>query len=1164
MLALALHGWFNGLASVDNVADTASTLVLLVAAVLIYRTFRERYLFFWIIGWSAFLLYQISLAYAWSEGYTPSAVALTYIAFLFSTALLSSAVFDYIQRQQWLTIVVLAMFAAMGFAVGKAYLAPQNLELELLVQILYRIGTIAAGLQLTIYSRGRKQLSLWLLSAMLFLVHIDFDITRPNTHEALDSLLESLLGLSMLVLVLDESRTRTRRLDVINEVISSMATTEDPNALVLTALQQLKKLMTGKAAWFRLISGDQLEMHAHTGLSDRFLQARWKIPVSEDIGRERIEAGNPVVVERRTLSGSLRESLDAERLAQLVVIPVQGKTAIIGILVIGNEHIRRYKEDELRFLTSAARQLGIAIENAQLINQILRSQRQWASTFDALPDPILVHDQQNQIIKANRSLLNKLGLPAETVVGKTCESVLPQFGRAWSGCPYCGDMEPSGFRDQPDACFGGYAIVSTNVYTTDENSPVGTVHIIRDTTARRAAEERYRTLFEQVQEGVFVSTPDGRVIDCNDAFVHLLGYERREEVLARDIAQHFYANPNDRRAFLEKISKDGSVKNFEVNLRRKDGSIVIVLENSYATRTASGNISRYHGVLQDITEQKRAENEIRRRNRELEALNAIAVLASQSFDRDEIINVALRQLVDVFRADTAAIFLYDAEQHLLRRTAAFGHNSEIGSTLQDVTVPADFWQYLIENRVEIVTQRDLGRLPSQFSAFVQAESLLSWVWVLMWSGEKIVGVLGVSSRQSQRFTDRDEGLMIALGRQLANSIEKVRLYEETSKAYDHLRRTQEQLLQSEKMSAVGQLISGVAHELNNPLTAILGYAQLLETEQLTEHQHEFVNKLYKQAQRTHRVVQNLLSFARQRKPAKLPVDVRRIVEDTLALRDYDLNLNNITVQKKFESVVPPVVADSHQLEQVFLNIINNSVDAMLEHARGGQLEVTITAQNAHVSLEFHDSGPGIREINKIFDPFYTTKSVGKGTGLGLSICYGIIKEHGGDIRAFNHANGGACLQVILPTVGVPAEAALPTTVAGRTIPLQGRVLIVDDEEAVLEFEREVLKGVGAEVTTFNSGESAIECLQENSFDAVIVDSSMPGKFNGIDVYRWLMENRPNLAEKVIFTLSSLSDSDLRDFLDKNKIAHITKPFEVSELIAITGQMFQRRQSAAAV
>jgi two-component system NtrC family sensor kinase len=353
--------------------------------------------------------------------------------------------------------------------------------------------------------------------------------------------------------------------------------------------------------------------------------------------------------------------------------------------------------------------------------------------------------------------------------------------------------------------------------------------------------------------------------------------------------------------------------------------------------------------------------------------------------------------------------------------------------------------------------------------------------------------------------------------------------------------------------------------LNNPLTAILGYAQLLEEEQLSDHAKEYVSKLFKQAQRTQRVVQNLLSFARQRKPARMPVDLRRILEDTLALRDYDLNLHNIAIDRTFAHTIPAVVADAHQLEQVFLNIINNAVDAMLENGRGGRLEVEVTTANAQVAVRVRDSGPGIKEVNRIFDPFYTTKAVGKGTGLGLSICYGIIKEHGGDIRAFNHPEGGAVLEVLVPTAGAEEASSFGSAeVASRRVPLQGSVLLVDDEEAVLDFEREVLIGAGAEVVCRKSAEEAIAALADESFDAILIDSSMPGTLNGLDFLRWIGKNRPELKSQVIMAFSGTPEGELRKLIQEEGTHYISKPFEVSELIALTERVIRGRRSAATV
>ena len=280
-----------------------------------------------------------------------------------------------------------------------------------------------------------------------------------------------------------------------------------------------------------------------------------------------------------------------------------------------------------------------------------------------------------------------------------------------------------------------------------------------------------------------------------------------------------------------------------------------------------------------------------------------------------------------------------------------------------------------------------------------------------------LGILLISSQNTNQFTANDHNLAIAIARQLGSSVEKVLLYEEMAQAYENLRSAQEQVLQSEKMSAVGQLISGVAHELNNPLTAILGYVQLLESEPLDQRAQDFVRKLFQQTQRTHRVVQNLLSFSRQRKPIHSKMDLRRPLEDSLAFRELDLKLNNVTVERDYDSELPFVTGDAHQLEQVFLNIINNAVDAIMDCAQSGSLRVRTYSEGGRACVEFRDSGLGLKEPKKIYDPFYTTKKIGKGTGLGLSICYGIVKEHGGDIVAFNHEQGGAVFQVKLPVEG---------------------------------------------------------------------------------------------------------------------------------------------------
>jgi two-component system NtrC family sensor kinase len=567
-----------------------------------------------------------------------------------------------------------------------------------------------------------------------------------------------------------------------------------------------------------------------------------------------------------------------------------------------------------------------------------------------------------------------------------------------------------------------------------------------------------------------------------------------------------------------------------------------------------------------MTEKRRAEDEMRRRNRELNALNAMAVVAAQSFDLDEILNLTLRQVVTLFGAESGTVYLSDTDATTYRRRAAWGPRSRDKMRAAEMCFTEGFGDLVIRSRTEVITAEYLPHLPPKVAEFLRSDADRSWLWVLFWGKDTPAGIMGLCSQLGSEYSSNDENLLVAISRQLATTIEKVRLYEETCRAYEDLRKTQEQLLQSEKMSAVGQLIAGVAHELNNPLTAILGYAQLLESEGLNERARDYVSKLFKQAQRTHRVVQNLLSFARQRKPQRDEVDLRKVLDETLALRDYDLKINNISVELELPSEPTLVVADPHQIEQVFLNIINNSVDAILETGHAGKLKIHISRVGGHICTQFTDDGAGIKDPKRIFDPFYTTKNVGKGTGLGLSICYGIVKEHGGDITANNAADGGAIIEVRLPAVAsANIEPELPKPVArlheGAT---SGRVLLVEEEEAVLEFERDVLAGAGATVVTARTSQDVKTRLLSEQFDALIINGNMPGQWNTKESYQWLKENCPGMQGHVLFTFSNgVEPGDGRAFLQENNVPCLIKPFEVAELILQARKLLQKAQAAGA-
>jgi two-component system NtrC family sensor kinase len=1142
---------------------------VLGALLLVLVALRERYLRAWTAGWALLVVSRLFAAHGAALQLPARYIsAVEHAVFVVAIGVLAGAIFSYTRQKNWQGPLVAVILSLAGFAAARALFWSDVPALRGLLEISYRIILLGAAVAWLRARRGRREPGAWMLASCLLLLHVSWPPITTGVGPVFWAAADVGLGLSMLWIALAEARERALRLSLLQALTESMVQASQLGAMMPEVLERLRRITQSKAAWFRLLEDEHLTAPQGVRVSQEFLRQAGSLPLTEEL-LQWLGQGKPEEAGGSRPHPENEGPLKAEKLPYALMIPVLGKKDPVGLLFLGRTHPRAPLPEEIEFLQTCGRQLGIAVENFRLLEQALRSQRQWRNTFDSVHDIILAHDGEFRIIKANQVLLESLGRSSAEVIGRSCESVLPPGLGKWTGCPYCarGNEEIS---EGADPCFGGFSLVSTSSYSEQGSAQRGTIHIVRDVTERRSAEEKYRLLFEQVQEGVYVATPQGRLLDCNDAFVHLLGYERREELLALNLDEHIRVDAGQRAAFQEHIEEQNYVRNFEVTMRRKNGTLLLAAESSFATRDAAGKIERYQGFVLDVTEKRRAEDEMRRRNRELNALNAMAVVATQSFDLDEILNLTLRQVVSLFAAESGAVYLSDTDAPIYRRRAAWGPGSRGKSRPAEVSFAEGFGDLVTRSRAEVITAEYLPHLTGAVADFIRSGDDGSWIWVLFWGKERPIGLMGLRSLGEHEYSTGEENLLVAISRQLATTIEKVRLYEETCKAYEDLRRTQEQLLQSEKMSAVGQLIAGVAHELNNPLTAILGYAQLLENEGLNVRAQDYVAKMFKQAQRTHRVVQNLLSFARQRKPERSQVDIRKVMEETLALRDYDLKINHINVEKDLGAEPALVIADPHQIEQVFLNIINNAVDAVLETGRSGKLKIRVYRANGDVCAQFADDGPGIKDPKRIFDPFYTTKSVGKGTGLGLSICYGIVKEHGGDITAYNAAEAsavkGAVIEVRLP-MAVPSEAmlkAVPLAPPKREGALRGRVLLVEDEEAVLEFEREVLAGAGADVVTASTSEDVKTRLLSEPFDAVIMNGKMPADWHAKDAFAWLQENCPDMVGHILFTFSDgLAQGEESAFLRENNILHLVKPFEVGDLIMQARRLLQKARAAAA-
>lgn len=375
-----------------------------------------------------------------------------------------------------------------------------------------------------------------------------------------------------------------------------------------------------------------------------------------------------------------------------------------------------------------------------------------------------------------------------------------------------------------------------------------------------------------------------------------------------------------------------------------------------------------------------------------------------------------------------------------------------------------------------------------------------------------------------------------------------------------LQRMQQQLIRAEKMSAVGQLVNGMAHELNNPLTVVIGFAELAKRRYVKDNADpktiHMLDDILVHAERCRRVVANLQQFARQVEPHLELARINDLVEQVLQLREYELGTQNIEVAREFDPGNPLLCLDPHKIQQLVLNLVNNARDAIRVSGKSGRIWVRTRADSDTVTLEIADNGTGIIEPGKVFDPFYTTKEVGKGTGLGLSVCYGIVQEHRGKIHAENWEQGARFI-VTLPLGGANAVEERQEIPAPATLRKQTRTaLVVEDEETILDLQVEYLTGMGLEVHGVNTGEEALEFLREHPVDLIISDVRMPGSVDGVQLYGWVKEHRPELAKHFLFVSGDAVGMAKGRVVEASSVPSIRKPFKFEEYSRLVNQLLE--------
>jgi PAS domain S-box-containing protein len=568
---------------------------------------------------------------------------------------------------------------------------------------------------------------------------------------------------------------------------------------------------------------------------------------------------------------------------------------------------------------------------------------------------------------------------------------------------------------------GSWRIVEAVARNLLENKAVeGIVINWRDITERkkseeaiRRSEEYFRALTENALDGILILNGDGSIRYESPSIQKLIGYgpEERE---GRSVFEHIH--PDDLHGAAKNLDKlvhnPGSIFRTEIRAQHKDGSwhnLEVVSSNLLDNSAVKGVVLN----LRDITERKRAEDKVRLSEIHLRELLGLHRMTAST--EKEILNFTLEASVRSLQSPFAFIGIMSADEAEMTIHAwSKGAMEQCAVTEKPIHFPiaeAGLWGEVVRQRRPIIVN-DYGTSTEFKKGYPKSHvPIKRFLCIPVFSASRIVAVAAVANKVSE-YGETDISALISLIHEMWNLVER-------KKAEEGKQRMEEQLRLAGRLAAVGELSAGVAHELNNPIAAIQGFAQLLTgRNDLDETTKKDLGIIYREAQRAAKITQNLLSFARRHEPEKHLISLNEVIEKTLELRAHQMKVNNIEVVVEFATDLPKTTADFFQMQQVFVNIINNAEQAMVEAHRKGRLVVKTQKAGNMIQATFADDGPGISEDNlkRIFDPFFTTKEVGKGTGLGLSICYGIVEAHGGRIYARSKLGQGATVVVEIPIV----------------------------------------------------------------------------------------------------------------------------------------------------
>ena len=739
--------------------------------------------------------------------------------------------------------------------------------------------------------------------------------------------------------------------------------------------------------------------------------------------------------------------------------------------------------------------------------------------FNSVPTGICVTQIDGRIIRHNKKLIEMVGYEGE-LVGRPMDEFLAYLESRREGRDSApvdwGQGQPKNSIQltlplQENKSFD----VTVSRLTSNKGSRVGNVYMFHDVTERkmlkeeiRGSEEKYHMLVENASDIIYTLDLQGNFTFINKACETITGYNV-EEWIGRNFRELLVPGEEEKVVRHSREAYKGNTQWYEVKISHKSGKI-LTLWNIINTVSANGEVVGFSVIARDITETKELERQLRESEEKYRTLVE---------DSENVVYVV---------QDGRIVFLNKTGFELSGYTEeeVYSNKLDLYQTIhpEDRLLVAEAFTVLAHK--PSVSKRLEARFMSKKGEV--ADFMLTGTSLTYRGKPAIIGVI-------------------------VDITEKKRL--------------REQLIQSDKLASIGELVSGVAHELNNPLTAIMGYSQLFcGAEDLSQKQHTMAGKIAEASERCKRIIENLLSFAKKADIRREEVDVRGILDKTIELREYNLTAYNIKVRRIYQGEAQITVGDAQQLQGVFLNLINNACDAMYQQNKQGVLTITTRAEGEDIIIEFMDDGPGIpsKFRDKVFDPFFTTKEVGKGTGLGLSISYGIIQEHGGELSLDSAFSGGTKFIVRLPASGSVEQDGSngDTATPPSSHDPERRILVVDDEETILDLSVDILTGMGHKVDTACNGANAREMIGSNNYDLIIADIRMPGALSGIDLYRWTEGARPALKDRIVFVTGDILADDTRKFLEETKKPCLSKPFEISDYKGIVRKILAQATESA--